>query len=185
MISHILGKVIYRDDKKVILDRQGLGFEIFMSPRNLSELELNKEVDIYTFLFVGEKALELYGFLTPRELELFKTLKGVSGVGPKTAMSLAMAGSLENLRALLEKGEVPEGVKGVGVKKLQKILLDITGKIEEINKVSGGRKKDEAYAALANLGFPRQDIIEAIENIPPGTESLEERIKAALKYLGK
>ena len=118
-------------------------------------------------------------------MELFKILKGVSGVGPKTAMALAVAGSLENLKLSLEKGEMPEGVKGVGTKKLQKILLDITGKIEEVNKIPANRKKDEVFTALANLGFPRQDIIDAIENIPPEKKSLEERIREALKYLGK
>ncbi len=188
MISHILGKVIYKDDKKIILDKAGIGFEVFMASNNLKELSVGDERDVYTFLFLGEKVMELYGFLTTKELELFKTLKSVSGVGPKTAMSLAVMGSLEKLKETLEKGEMPGEVKGVGVKKLQKILLEITGKIEDINKVHGGKKKgrgDEVFDALASLGFPKQDIVAALEQVSPDIKAPEERIKEALKFLAK
>ncbi len=188
MISHILGKVIYKDDKKIILDKTGIGFEVFMAPNNLKELNVGEEKDIYTFLFLGEKVMELYGFLTTKELELFKTLKGVSGVGPKTAMSLAVIGSLEKLKETLEKGEMPGEIKGVGVKKLQKILLEITGKIGEINKVHAGKKKsrgDEVFDALASLGFSKQDIADALEQVSPDVKTSEGRIKEALKFLSK
>lgn len=185
MISHILGKVIYKDGKKIILDRSGIGFEIFLASNNLKELKEGEERDIYTFLFLGEKIIELYGFLSVKELELFKTLKSVSGVGPKTAMNLAVIGSLEKLKEVLESGKMPAEVKGVGTKKLQKILLEITGKIEEIKKVSrGGEDKDEVFEALLSLGFSKRDIAAALnrvaKDLPP-----EERIKESLKLLGR
>lgn len=187
MISHIKGKVIYRDGKKVILDKDGIGFEVFLSPSDLRELQIGDERSIYTYLFLGEKVLELYGFLTPERLELFKVLKGVSGVGPKTAMGLAVAGSLEKLKESLEKGEMPEDVKGVGVKRLQKILLDITGKIKEIKKVSPKKKltKDEVFDALVSLGFSKQDVSDAIAQVPEEITGAENRLKEALKHLGK
>ena len=187
MISHIYGKIIYKDDKKVIIDKNGLGFEVFLSPSDLREIKLEEERDIFTFLFVGEKVLELYGFLSPEKLELFKILKGVPGVGPKTAMGLAVAGSLEKLKRLLEEGELPEDVKGVGVKRLQKILLEITGKIKDVKKVSPKKKitKDDVFDALVTLGFNKQDVADAVAQVPEEITGVDKRLKEALKYLGK
>ena len=186
MLSHIFGKIIYKDDKKVILDKSGMGFEVFLAPTDLRELNIGAEKSIYTFLFLGEKVIELYGFLTPEKLELFKVLKGVSGVGPKTAMGLAVAGSLEKLKEFLEKGELPDDVKGVGVKRLQKILLEITGKIKEV-KVAPKKKvdKDEVFDALTALGFNKQDVADAISQIPEEIKGAKERLREALKLLGK
>jgi Holliday junction DNA helicase RuvA len=186
MLSHIFGKIIYKDDKKVILDKSGIGFDIFLSPSDLRMLKVGEERDVFTYLFLGEKVIELYGFLTPEKLELFKILKSVSGVGPKTAMGLAVAGSLEKLKELLEKGELPEDVKGVGVKRLQKILLEITGKIKEV-KVSPKKKitKDEVFDALTALGFNKQDVADAISQVSEEIRGPEARLKEALKLLGK
>jgi len=187
MISHIYGKIIYKDDKRVIIDKSGIGFEVFLSPSDLRDLKVDEERDIFTYMFVGEKVLELYGFLTPERLDLFKILKGVSGVGPKTAMGLAVAGSLEKLKDSLEQGELPEDVKGVGVKRLQKILLDITGKIKEVKKISPKKKitKDEVFDALVALGFNKQDVADAIARVPEEITGAEARLKEALKHLGK
>jgi len=180
MISFISGKVVHKDDKSIVVERQGMGFEVFLSVNNLEKVQIGEERDFYTFLFMGEKIIELYGFLSLKELELFKILNHVSGIGPKTAMILSGVGSLEKLKESLEKGEIP--VKGVGQKKLQKILLELSGKIKEIKAPI---KKDEVYSALSSLGFSKEEIIQAISKIPGEIENSEERIKIALRYLGK
>jgi Holliday junction DNA helicase RuvA len=187
MISHIYGKIIYKDDKKAIFDKGGIGFEVFLAPSDLRELKVGEERDVYTFLFLGEKVLELYGFLTSEKLELFKILKGVSGVGPKTAMGLSVAGSLEKLKDSLEQGELPEDVKGVGVKRLQKILLEITGKIKEVKKIFPKKKitKDDVFDALVSLGFNKQDVADAVAQVPEEIVGAENRLKEALKHLGR
>jgi holliday junction DNA helicase RuvA len=180
MISFISGKIACKDDKSIIVERQGMGFEVFLSANNLEKVQVGEERNFYTFLFMGEKIIELYGFLSLKELELFKTLNHVSGIGPKTAMILSSVGSLEKLKESLEKGEIP--VKGVGQKKLQKILLELSGKIKE---TKAPIKKDEVYAALSSLGFSKEEVTQAIEKIPEEINDPEKRIKAALKYLGK
>lgn len=180
MISFISGKIIHKDDKSVIIEKQGMGFEVFLSVKNLEKVNVGEDGKFYTFLFMGEKIIELYGFLSLEELDLFKTLNHVSGIGPKTGMILSSVGSLEKLKDSLEKGEIP--VKGVGQKKLQKILLEISGKIKEIKKPI---LKDEVYKALSSLGFSKEEITQAILSIPKNIEDTEEKIKIALKYLGK
>lgn len=187
MLSHIYGKIIYRDGKKAIIDKNGIGFEVFLAPSDLRELGIGEEKDVYTFLFVGEKVLELYGFLSPEKLELFRVLNNVPGVGPKTAMGLAVAGSLEKLKRLLEQGELPDDVKGVGAKRLQKILLEITGKIKEVKNPSSKKKitKDEVFDALVSLGFSKQDVADAVSRVSEDVIGPEKRLKEALKHLGK
>lgn len=180
MISFISGKIALKDDKSAIVERQGMGFEVFLSKINLDKIKTGEERSFYTFLSMGEKNIELYGFLSLEELELFKVLKNVSGVGPKTAVILSSIGSIEKLKDLLEKGEIP--VKGIGEKKLQKILLEISGKIKEIKKPI---KKDEVYKALSSLGFSKEEISEAVNSIPKEINDPEERIKQALRFLGK
>jgi len=85
------------------VERQGLGFDLFLSEPTLKKVKIGEKTDFYTFLFVGEKSLELYGFLSFEEAELFKVLKHVPGIGPKTAMSLAVFGSLEKLKEVWKR----------------------------------------------------------------------------------
>lgn len=184
MISFLSGRIIYKDEKRAMVERQGLGFDVFLSGPALEKVKVGEERDFYTFLFVGEKSLELYGFLSFEELELFKVLKHVPGIGPKTAMSLVVCGSLEKLKEILEKGEMPPEVKGVGKKKLQKILLEISGQIKEM-KNNKPKKKDEVCRALSSLGFSKEEIGAAVSKIPKDVEGVEERIKQALRFLGR
>lgn len=186
MINFIFGEILYKDDKKIVIDRGGIGFEIFLSTSNLDKLSVGEERQIYTYLSVGEKIMELYGFLTEKESEFFRVLKTISGVGPKTALNLAIFGTPEKLKESLEKGEnIPEA-KGLGAKKLQKVLLELTGKIEEINKKDkSSGKRDEVFEALLGLGFNKKEIIDALSELPVEMKQPEQRIKEALKILGK
>ncbi|MCK9578451.1 Holliday junction branch migration protein RuvA [bacterium] len=186
MINFIFGEILYKDDKKIVVDRGGMGFEIFLSANSLEKVTIGEERQIYTYLLVGEKVMELYGFLTEKESEFFRILKTISGVGPKTALNLAVFGTPEKLKESLEKGEnIPE-TKGLGAKKLQKILLELTGKIEEINKKDKNiGKKDEVFEALLGLGFNKKEIINALSELPVEMKQSEQRIKEALKILGK
>jgi Holliday junction DNA helicase RuvA len=183
MISYLAGKIIYKDDKKVILERGGVGFEVFLAENNLEKINQGDETHIYTFMAVSDKAVELYGCLSEKEIELFRTLKNVSGVGAKTALHLAVLGSIDKLKQALEEGKTPPEAKGVGIKKLQKILLELTGKIEEIKKGEDKSLNDEAQKALSELGFSRPEIKAALQNVSSKIKDTEERIKEALKYL--
>ncbi|MFA5228160.1 MAG: Holliday junction branch migration protein RuvA [Candidatus Paceibacterota bacterium] len=175
MISYIKGKIIYIDDKKVIIENSGIGFDVFLNSQDLKTLNLGKEAEVFTELFLKDKEIELYGFLTSKKLNLFKLLKSISGIGPKSALDLSFVDSIEELKILIEKGEV----KGIGAKKLQKILLEITGKIKTINK----KTEDEALSGLIALGFKKTQAQEALKNVSKEIEDTEQRIKEALKLL--
>ncbi|MFA5386959.1 MAG: Holliday junction branch migration protein RuvA [Candidatus Paceibacterota bacterium] len=186
MFSYISGIVTDKDARKAVLENRGIGFEIFCSAKTLGKLIIGKEAKIYVFLNVSERALDLYGFLTKTEKDSFDVLNNVSGIGPKIAMGLASIGSMEKIKEDLEKGKVPCDVKGLGQKRLQKILLELTGKIKDISRKSGKKSEDQddALSALISLGFPRQEAKEALSSLPLEIEGAKERVKQALKILG-
>ncbi len=184
MIHYLRGKIIYKDDKSLILENQGAGFKIFCSPNTLKNISEGGELKVFTHLYLREEAAELYGFLTKEELELFETLNSISGIGPKTAMMLASVGSLEKLKEIMERGELPQEIKGIGKKRAQKIILELTGKIKEIKKPFDKDEIDGTLDVLVSLGFSRQRAKKILSQIPTDLNQ-EERVKRALKDLGK
>jgi Holliday junction DNA helicase RuvA len=186
MFNYISGIVTDKDSKMVVLEVQGIGFEIFCSQKAIEGSAIGQKAKIYTFLSVSERALELYGFLTAEELESFKVLNDISGIGPKTALGLAAIGPMETIKETLEQGKIPPEVKGIGPKRLQKILLELTGKIQEISKQRSAGKasvQDDALDALVALGFPRSSAKEILTSLPAEIKETEARIKEALKFL--
>jgi len=174
MISYIKGTIRHIDDKLITIEKSGIGFDVFLNERDTKNLIKGKEIEVFTELLLKDKEAELYGFLSVEKLKLFKTLKSISGVGPKSALDLSFVNSLEELRDLIEKGEI----KGIGEKKLQKILLEITGKVKSIKK----KTDDDALGGLISLGFKKNQAAEALKKIG-NIEDTEQRIKEALKLL--
>jgi len=184
MIYSLAGKIIHKDNKSLIMENQGIGYKIFCSPNTLKNISEGQEARIFTYLFLREDAAELYGFLTKEELELFETLNSISGIGPKTALLLASLGSLEKLKEMMESSKLPSEIKGIGQKRTQKILLELTGKIKELKKPEEGDFSDGSLDALIYLGFPKQKAKEALGKVSIGLNK-EEKIKEALKIISR
>lgn len=180
MITYLKGKVIYKGTQSIILLVNDIGYEIYLSSLNLGKVKKGTEEEFYTELVLKEKEVELYGFLDFNELALFKLLKTISGIGPKIALVLGEAGTLQELKFRLENEKLP---KGIGIKKAKKILLELTGKIKELDKKQ--EKDDEAVLALRALGFSSSEIKNALLNVDEKVKDVEERIRLALQYLGR
>lgn len=189
MISYLEGKIVLKREKFIILNTQGVGFKVFLTSKNLEKMGEGQEIKIFCFLDARERAIELYGFLTYQELELFESLKSISGVGSKVALKISSLGSLKEIKEDIEerKTEVFEDIPGVGKKRAQKIILELTGEIEKKfgKKDSKEPQEEEAVQALVNLGFAKKRAKKALSEIPEGIKSKEEKIKEALKILGK
>lgn len=184
MIHYIKGKVKLKENKFVVVEVAGLGFKVFCNPPTLEKIEEEKEIKLFTYLYLKEEAAEFYGFLTSEELNLFETLNEVSGIGPKTALDLSVFSSIENLKKEMEKEDFYKKIRGIGKKKMQKILLELSGKIKEISKKESS-ENNEVLNALVSLGFPRQKVKQALEKLPKEIGSTEAKIKEVLKILGK
>lgn len=185
MIAFLMGRVAAKDERTVTLDVHGVGFRLFVLPRTQVELALNATTELLTYLHVREDALELFGFATVGERNLFEKLLTVSGVGPKMALGVLSAASVPDLEAAIDRGDagVLTKVSGVGTKTAERIIVDLRGKL-----LKEERPEDNSLAsvidALVGLGYTSREAREAAATTPPNLK-VEERIAAALKRMGR
>ena len=144
-----------------------------------------RHIKLFCYQNVKEEALDLYGFPTYEGLEFFETLMDIRGVGPKSALDISALGSLDKIkdRILKQDEKIFEGIPGIGEKKAMTIILELTGKIKMLGQKKGSA--DEAEGALMQLGFSKQQAKDALSRVPGNVKNPEERIKQALKNLGK
>lgn len=200
MISYIRGELAAIEEGKAIIDVAGVGYGIFMSGQALSVLpEVGEEVKIYTYLNVKEEAMQLYGFLSRDDLEIFKLVIGVSGIGPKGGLNILSRMSPDELRFAILSGDAKaiSSAPGIGKKTAEKLIVELKDKIsvEEVLENSGQSSSHEfsaspeagmqaeAVQALTALGYGSQESLRAVKKTSPECASVEEILKEALKYL--
>ena len=186
MISYLDGKIILKRDKFIIVEVAGIGYKVFASRQTLLTLpEAGETIKLFTYQNVKEEALDLYGFLTYGELEFFETLMDIRGVGPRSALDISQLGSLDKIkeRILQQDEKIFEGIPGIGAKKAGTIILELTGKIKTLGQKT--QSADEAENALVQLGFSKQQVRDALSLVPKEIKKTEERVKLALKNLGR
>lgn len=184
MISYIEGKVILRREKYIVVFCNGIGYKVFLSKKNIVDIEEKKDVSLFCFLDVKENSLNLYGFLSKEELYFFETLITIRGMGPKASLEISSIGDINLLkeRIIRQDETLLYGITGIGKKKGMAILFELGEKI----KKEDGAKEEELLNSLVNLGFSRSDIKKVIIETDFGNKTIEEKIKIALgKLSGK
>ncbi len=190
MIYNVSGRLASKDEHFAVVDASGMGLKIFASARTLASLPaLGTSVKLFTHLHVREDSLDLYGFPTPEELNFFELLISVSGVGPKSALSIMDVSELKNLSAAIKEGrpDLLTRASGIGRKTAERIILDIKSKVisEKSGMVVGKMEADaDLVETLVGLGYRRDQAKAALEKVGDKVVNLEERLKAALKFLG-
>ena len=188
MISYLKGKVIAQGPEYIITETGGVGYKVQMAEKYLSQFSTGKEVELFCYLHLKrEETMELYGFLSPDQLRLFEVINGISGIGPKVALTISSLGTTQELKKAIDQRDERffAGVKGLGKKRLQKVILELTGRLEDGTNVSRTKidRKDETLQALIGLGFSVKDAKDAISQINSQITDTEARIKQALKLL--
>jgi len=186
MIAYLKGRVLLKDDNYIILETNGVGYKIFVPQALYMQLrEGQEQAEVFCALQVRkEETMELYGMHSFEALKLFEVFRDVSGIGPKAAMLLTSLGKPEDIRkAIDQRNTAFFRIKGIGEKKIQKIILELTGKL---GSFEGSRRSsgDEVLDSLVSLGFSRGDAKDAISRLPAEVTDPEEKIKEALKLLG-
>lgn len=197
MIYNLTGKVSYISDQFVVVECGGVGFKCFTSLNTAKTIgSIGSLVNLFTYLSVKEDALDLYGFATEDELNCFKLLISVSGVGPKAAVSVLSELSPSKLAIAVAAGDVKSITKanGVGKKIAERIVLELKDKL--VNSVGGEISADigsaasiveesssaEAVEALVALGFSQSDAAVAVGSMDKSL-SVDEMIRLGLKQL--
>ena len=196
MIYNVRGTLTYTDINYAVVECGGVGFKCFVSMTTLKELPpLGKEANLYTYLAVREDAMDLFGFATQQELDAFKLLITVSGVGPKAAMAVLSVLPPDRLSIAVSSGDVKyiQSAQGVGKKTAERIVLELKDKmlgiapsnaaaVQSIQAVASNSDAQEAVEVLVSLGFNQSDAATVVGAMDKGL-SVDDMIRKGLKQL--
>lgn len=189
MIAYLDGKIELKTDKFVIVNVNGVGYKVYCSIATLEKLgNKGDQAKLFIHLYPRENLLDLYGFLSYEELEFFEMLISISGIGPKASLAVLSIASLKELKASIASGQVGllTKVSGIGKKTAERVILELRSKIlvpgRDVRQLVSD---DETMDALVSLGYTRRQAKEALSKVPAKIKEVENRIKEALKILGK
>ena len=197
MIYYLKGKVTAKNESRIILEVMDTGYEIFVARSLSDELVIAQEVKIYIYQQVREDGFALYGFGTAQELDFFRVLISVSGVGPKIGLNLISSLGLEKLVQAISRENlaVLTSVSGIGPKTAKLIVLELKEKVLQFMPSEGRgaaltveeKLLEELRQALVSLGYSQKEAREALARIDPAfwrsNPTLENSLKAVLKFL--
>jgi Holliday junction DNA helicase RuvA len=194
MIAYIDGKLTFRDPTFVIIDVNGIGYQIKISLNTYTKLAEGERCRLHTFLHIKEDAHTLYGFIDAAEKNIFLHLISISGVGPGTGLMIMSSLTVNEIQQAIVREDVRtiQNVKGIGAKTAQRIILELKDKLKKDTLVEVGNytqvahntNRSEALSALVTLGFARavaEKTLDAIIKREGSNLSVEELIKFALK----
>jgi Holliday junction DNA helicase RuvA len=191
MIGLLQGVIAYTDDSSVIVDVHGVGYKVLVPTPILAKFQGESEaVKLFTHTHVREDLLELYGFTEPEDLKLFQYLISVSGVGCKTALTVFAVGQRKDIVRAITQGDVSffTSVPRLGKKNAQKIIIELKSKLGDKTDIDLSKDSDqdtEVIAALKSFGFTTGEAQAAIRELKGEGETVEQKIRMALKFLGK
>lgn len=192
MISHIKGVIDEKFGNSVVVDVNGVGYEVMVPTLDFEDARLGEEKKFFTYHAVRENAEELYGFSSLTAKRLFELLISVQGVGPKAGIAILSLSDAEEVRNAIANADAAFIAKasGVGKKSAERVIVDLRDKVGAPSKYGGSevkvgtvvtsREPDEALDALMALGFSLKEASLALEGVD-GSLPVEERIKLALK----
>ena len=203
MISFVKGKLVYIYENTIIVENNGIGYEIFVPMSVIGNMpQIGSEVMIYTYMNVREDALQLFGFLDRDTLEVFKLLITVSGIGPKGAIGVLGTLSADDIRyaVMAEDAKTIAKVPGIGAKTASKVVIELKDKLKmrdvapDIKSEIDGQQSifednskqavSDAIEALAALGYSATEATKAVRKSDTGEDTtVEELLKQSLKYL--
>ncbi len=199
MFEYITGSVEYTGPEYVVIDHNGIGYQI-LTPNPYAFRPSKELVRVYTYQYVREDVLALYGFQTRQERSLFVKLLGVSGIGPKGGLAILAAGQIEQVVQAIEQENETFLVKfpGVGKKTARQMILDLKGKLGDVladflpdlfsasshpDEGGNARELDEALEALKALGYAEREVNRVVPDLQKESLSTEQYIKKALRLL--
>ena len=199
MIAYISGALVSAGENYIVIDNHGMGYRIFVSGKFLEHIpEYGTQIKIYTHMYIREDELTLYGFHSEEELSVFRILIGISGVGPKVAMAILTALTVQELQlaVISEDAKTISKANGVGAKGASRIILELKDKLKMEDMMDAAYEQSivqdtqdlnaarDAILALVNLGYSNSEAALAVKKIGDTSQmDIESILKAALKKL--
>jgi Holliday junction DNA helicase RuvA len=170
MIAQLTGTVRHLTTEKIVLEVGGVGYAISITPRTSTNIVMGSEVTLATTLVVREDSLTLFGFLDPRDRDIYETLQTVTGIGPKVALAITGALTPDELASAIAQEDIGaiEKVPGIGRKGAQRLILELKGKLvtdKDLPKLTThSAVRDQLLSALTGLGFTAKESDNAINS---------------------
>jgi Holliday junction DNA helicase RuvA len=191
MIAKIEGQISYVGDRFLIVDVSGVGYKLFVTNEAISLSKVEESIKLWVHTAVRENSIDLYGFLDIEELSFFELLLDVSGIGPKSALSTLSVAPVSTLRKAIASGDTTylNKVSGIGRKTAEKIIIELKDKLKEyegdIATSQVMQEERDILEALRTLGYSQDEAREAIKKIPSNMTEMNNRLKEALKIIGR
>ena len=193
MIGYLHGKIISKKPTKLLVDVNGVGYLVNISISTFEKIADKEEVSLFTYLSVRESAMDLYGFYSLAEKEMFELLISVSGIGPKSAQSILSGIQIEDLKEALRTGNISRliSIPGIGRKTAERLMVELRDKADSVSesgedfKIGASTIRYDAITALVNLGYNQkvaERAVRAITDHNPNI-SIEDLIKETLVSL--
>ena len=200
MIGYVRGIVTHLFKESCYVDVYGVGYRVYVPTTTRQQLIEGQEATLFTYLNVREDAMQLYGFWTEDEYELFILLISVSGIGPKVGLGILSGMTPEAFKLAVINGQVQQLTKlpGIGKKSAERLVLELKDKLAKMTQISvetpaaiqpigvtHSGPSGEAIEALVSLGYAQKDVEALVEYLNDGTKDVSALIKACLVELGK
>lgn len=196
MIGYVRGIVTHLFKESCYVDVHGVGYRVYVPTTTRQQLIEGHEATLFTYLNVREDAMQLYGFWTEEEYELFILLISVSGIGPKVGLGILSGMTPEAFKLAVINGQVQQLTKlpGIGKKSAERLVLELKDKLAKMTHISVelpaaiqpiGVAVGEAIEALVSLGYSERDVADIVESLDDGKRDVAELIKVSLIELGK
>jgi Holliday junction DNA helicase RuvA len=189
MIGSISGEVSAIRPGYAIIVAGGIGYKVAATRSAIAALTIGSPASLWTHLIVREDVLDLYGFQSEEEMRFFDMLLAVSGIGPKSALAIIDMASIETLRSAISSGNAGylTNVSGIGKKTAEKIVIELRDKvgISESSTDASLRGDEDALEAMRALGYSAAEARDALRKVPASIASGTERLREALKIMGK
>jgi len=189
MFASIRGKVLSIRDNSVIVECNGIGYQVHVTSFVLGKTASVEEVFFYLYTHVREDTLALYGFIEEAELQIFELLISISGIGPKAALGILSIADPKTIRTAIlnEDPSILTRVSGVGKKTADRVILELKNKIVDLPEAEKEKAvgDSDVIEALSAMGYSTGEAREALQNIPEDITDTGEKVKYALKNIGQ
>ncbi len=193
MFAYMIGTIEYKKDNLLILENNGIGYELTVSNNTLASLPAeHEEIKVYTYMQVREDGISIYGFESLEEKDLFLKLISVTGVGPKAAISILSGVALTDLSVAIAKEDIKtlSNIKGIGRKTAERIILELKDKIDILGTIGVTQEAivdtpaiEDAINVLSSLGINKNEALKLARNNAKPNSTAEQIIALALRGL--
>lgn len=188
MIGFLKGIIITKQNNNIIINVNNVGYKISVNDYIFEKSIIEQEISLYIYTHVREQEISLYGFLTEEDQQMFELLISVSGIGPKAALKLLSVADIKSIKtAIINKDiSILTQVSGVGKKTAEKVVIELSGKVDTIDIGSDSNNSDiDVINALKSMGYSISESRDALSEVSKDITDTGERVRLALKFIGK